>query len=85
MADKKATTINETTFLNDLKDYIKNKQDKEFEKKLASLKTEKGREKATQKYNQDVEELATIIDSNQGLLKLIVRTFNLAAQVKMLL
>ena len=85
LADKKATTINETTFLNDLKDYIKNKQDKEFEKKLASLKTEKGREKATQKYNQDVEELATIIDSNQGLLKLIVRTFNLAAQVKMLL
>lgn len=85
LADKQQVTISEDTFIEELKDYIKDKQTKEYDKKMSTLKTEKGRTNATQKYNAEVEELATIVETNRSLLTALVKTLNQAARVKMLL
>lgn len=85
LADKKQVNININTFINELKDYIKDKQTNEFNKKLPSLKTQQGIDKATSKYNSDVEKLANIVEDNKGTLVNLVDVLNTAANIKMLL
>ena len=85
LADKKQVNININTFISELKDYIKDKQTNEFNKKLPSLKTQQGIDKATSKYNSDVEKLANIVDDNKSTLVNLVDVLNTAANIKMLL
>ena len=85
LADKKAVTINENTFINDLKEYIKTKRTKEYETQIGRLKTDAGKEKAKVKYQQDIEDLQELIETNKSLLTTLVQTLNCAATLKMLL
>ena len=85
LADKKQVNINVNTFINDLKNYVRDKQDKEYQKKLSTLKTDKGRQSAEEKYNRDVEELANIIENNKSTLTNLVNALNSAANIKMMM
>ena len=85
LADKKAVTINENTFINDLKEYIKSKRTKEYETQVGKLKTDAGKEKAKTKYEQDLVDLQELVDTNKELLTTLVQTLNCAATIKMLL
>lgn len=77
LADNKQVTINETTFINELKEHIKEK----LTQKASKLKTEKGRAN----YMTKIDELAQLVDNNSKLLTVIVKTLNEAAKIKMLL
>lgn len=85
LADKKSVTINENTFINDLKEYIKDKRTKEFETQVGKLKTDAGKEKAKTKYEQDLVDLQELVETNKDLLTTLVQTLNCAATIKMLL
>ena len=85
LADKKAVTINENTFINDLKEYIKSKRTKEYETQVGKLKTDAGKEKAKTKYEQDLVDLQELVETNKELLTTLVQTLNCAATIKMLL
>lgn len=85
LADKKAVTINENTFINDLKEYIKAKRTKEYETQVGKLKTDAGKEKAKTKYEQDLVDLQELVETNKELLTTLVQTLNCAATIKMLL
>ena len=85
LADKKQTNINVNTFIQDLKDYISDKLGKEYTNKLNTLKTDKGRQTAEDKYNRDLTNLSELIERNKGVLIDLVNTLNSAANVKMLL
>lgn len=83
LADKKRTTIDEETAYNDLIDFIRDRQEKKFAKKLSTLKSDKGIKSATEKYNSEVEELKNIVATNKEVIINIVRALNLAADIKM--
>ena len=85
LADKKQVNIDVNTFIDDLKDYIKDKQTSEYNKKFDQLKTDKGREIATNRYNNSVQELANIVEDNKSTLTTLVNTLNAAANIKMLM
>ena len=85
LADKKQVNLNVSTLIKDLKSYVRDKQDKEYTKKLDKLKTDKGRQGATDKYNRDVQELADLIDNNSKTITNLVNTLNLAANIKMMM
>ena len=85
LADKKQVNINVGTFVQELKDYIKDKQTKEYNKKLSTLKTDQGRDKATAKFNSDVERLDNIVETNKSVLSDLVNALNAAANIKMLM
>lgn len=85
LADKKSVTINENTFIDDLKEYINTKRTKEYETQVGKLKTDAGKEKAKVKYQQDIEDLQELIETNKSLLTTLVQTLNCAATLKMLL
>lgn len=85
LSDKKANTINVNTFYKDLVDYIKTKRTGEYEKKVAGLKTDKGRASAKEKYDFDMSELEDILESNKELLVDLVKTLNCASEITLLL
>lgn len=82
-SDKKSATINEDTFFSDIESYLKQKMGAAFDKKYASLKTEKGKEKAKANYEKSLVDLKDYIDNHKDTLSQIVKTLNLAAQLKM--
>jgi len=77
LADRQQTTINETTFINELKDYISEKLGKDIDK----LKTDNSKAKARQK----LADLLDLVENNKQVLTLLVKTLNEAANIKMLL
>lgn len=77
LADNKQVTINENTFIEELKAYINEKLGKDIDK----LKSEKGKAGARKK----LEDLLELVDSNRQVLTLLVKTLNEAALIKMLL
>jgi len=83
LADKKQVNLNASTVINDLKSYVRDKQEKEYDKKIGSLKTDVGKQKATDKFNRDVQELTDLIDNNKSTITNIVEAINLAANIKM--
>lgn len=85
LSDKKANTINVNTFYKDLVDYIKNKRTGEYEKKVAGLKTDKGKASAKEKYDLDMTELEDILETNKELLVDLVKTLNCASEISLLL
>ena len=85
LADKKQANLNVATLIKDLKSYVKDKQDKEYAKKLDKLKTDKGRQSATDKYNKDVQELSDLIENNTKTILNFVNALNLAANIKMMM
>lgn len=85
IADKKQTELDPKTVINDLKEYVAEKQTKEFQKKFSSLKTNKGKMTAIDKWAGDVAELKEIINYNEETIYKLVHTLNLAARVKMMM
>jgi len=85
LSDKQATTINLSTFYGDLLDFIHSRMKKEYDKKVAGLKTEKGKESATEKYNQSLVELDLLLDKNKSIITNMVAALNLVADIKMLM
>ena len=85
LADRKQVNLNTTTFIADLKDYVKDKLDKEYNKKLADADTDKKKQNAINKYNSDLEKLNNIIDSHKDTLHNLVECLNSAANIKMLM
>lgn len=83
LADKKAINLNVNTVYNDLKSYVYEKQTKTYNKDLLARKTEIGKKAVTDRYNSAVERLANIIDTNKQVIELLVKTLNLAANIKM--
>lgn len=83
IADKKQAQLNCDTVINDLRDYVSEKQTTEFQKKFSSLKTNKGKMSAIDKWAGAVAELKDIIDYNEETIVLLVETLNAAAAVKM--
>ena len=83
LADKKQVTINPNTFIGELKEYVKGKQQAAYDKKMASLKTDAGKQKATANFEREVIELEDIIEHNKGLLTDLVNALNAAAEIKM--
>lgn len=84
-SDKKAVTLDTSTFIRDLQKYAEDKINSEYEKKVAKLKTDKGRENAKASKESQLNEILFIIDNNSKLLVLIVEALNAAAQLKMLI
>ena len=85
LADKKRVNIDINTFYNDLKDYVEEKQTAEYNKKLTTLKTDKGKEKALDNYNQKLARLDLILETNKRVLVNLVACLNKAADIKMLI
>lgn len=83
ITDKKRTTLDSKTIISDLKEYIAEKQTKEFQKKFASLKTAKGKMGSIDKWAGEVAELKEIIDYSTETIYKLVHTLNLAAEIKM--
>jgi hypothetical protein len=83
IADKKQAQLNSNTVINDLKDYVSEKQTIEFQKKFSSLKTSKGKMSAIDKWAGAVAELKDIIDYNEETIILLVETLNAAVAIKM--
>ena len=85
LADKKQVNINAGTVIKDLTDYIKDKKEKEYDKKLSTLKSDQGREKAKEKYDRDLLELEDLIKNNKDTIINLVNTLNKAADIKMIM
>ena len=85
LADKQATKINTNTFINDLKDYINDKLEKEYNKKLTTLKTDKGKEKALLNKNEAMVRLDTLVENNKQTLVNLVNCLNTVVDIKMLM
>lgn len=82
-ADNKKTNINPNTILKDLKDYILNKKEQEFNKKQSTLKTDQGKAKAKEKYDSELLELEDLLNNNKDTIINMVNAINKAADVKM--
>ena len=83
ISDKHTNTLDINTFYDDLKAYIKDKRTKEYEKKVSTLKTDKAKAGAKEKYDFDMIELEDILNTNKKLLGNLVRCLNAAAEIKM--
>jgi len=83
LSDKRAVNINVDTFFDELVDYIKGKQQAAYDKKMSTLKTDKGKQKATYQFNADVIEMEDILQTNKEVIILLVKALNLAANIKM--
>lgn len=83
IADKRKVTLDINTFWDDLWDYIEEKRTGEWTKKNLSMKTVGGRSKAFDTYIDSLSELKNILTKNKKLLTVLVKAFNLAAEIKM--
>lgn len=83
LSDNKTNIIN-SSYKNNLIDFIKNKLKAELEKKLNTLKTEKNKNKANETYLSKVNELVDIVD-NSKILDYMVDCINAAAKIKLTL
>ena len=85
LADKKETQLNCETVINDLKEYIAEKQTKEFQKKFTTMKTAKGKMGAIDKWAGDVAEIKEIINYSRETIIHLVEVLNAAAEIKMMM
>lgn len=85
LADKKETQLNCETVINDLKEYIAEKQTKEFQKKFTTMKTAKGKMGAIDKWAGDVAEIKEIINYSRETIVHLVEVLNAAAEIKMMM
>ena len=83
LSDRQTVTLDREGFYEDLKGYIAEKSKQAFDKRISILKTDAGKEKATNQFNQESTQLEQIIEQNKDLLYDIVDCFNLAAKLKM--
>lgn len=85
LADKKETQLNCETVINDLKEYVAEKQTKEFQKKFTTMKTAKGKMGAIDKWAGDVAEIKEIINYSRETIVHLVEVLNAAAEIKMMM
>lgn len=85
ISDKKRTTLDVNTFFNDLKSYVAKVQADAYDKKMSTLKTDRGRINATSKYAEEVEEMENLLDSHKEVLVKLVKTINCASEIKMIM
>lgn len=80
ISDRAVTTLDLTTFEADLNEFIKDRLEVEYNKKLDTLKTDKGKERAEQTYQQGLRDLENI---DKATLRTVVNCFNIVAEIKM--
>lgn len=85
ISDKQRTTFDEENFINDLRDYCESKINNALDKKLAKLKTDKGKINAKAKSEELCKQIIDIIDNNAELLQWVVSATDSAAELKMIL
>ena len=83
ISDKQSVTLNLSTFESDLHDFVSERLQKDYDKKQATLKTDKGKEKAKTVFEQSLIELDNLLNNNKDLLKTMVECFNVVAEIKM--
>lgn len=83
ISDKQSTTLDLSTFEADLHNFISERLQKDYDKKLTTLKTDKGKEKAKTVFEQSLIDLDNLLDNNKDLLKIMVECFNVVAEIKM--
>lgn len=83
ISDKATITLDLDTFEDDLKEFINDRLFTEYEKKQNTLKTDKGREKAKNAYEQSLSELNDLVNNNHDTLKTMVECLNTVALIKM--
>ena len=81
--DKRNPHIDVNTFIEELKEYIANKLEKEYSKK--TFKTDKGRENALLKKNDSIVRLSNTVEENKQTLINMVNCLNTVIDIKMLL
>ena len=83
IADKKLLYLNPKTLIEDLKDYIAEKQTKEFQKKYLKLSTNAGKMRAIDSWANDVATLKDIIEYNKEIIIDLCNLLNKATSIKM--
>ena len=83
LSDRQTTILDRDNFYDDLKHYIEDKSKQAFDKRISILRTEAGKERATNQFNQESIQLSQILEQNKDLLYNIVDCFNAAAKLKM--
>ena len=68
LSDRQTVTLDRESFYEDLKSYIAEKSKQAFDKRISILKTDAGKEKATNQFNQESAQLEQIIEQNKDLL-----------------
>lgn len=83
LSDKKAVTLQVDNLYNDLKTYIEDKLTDELNKKMSRLTTNRGRDNAKSKYEDDILVMDTILEIDKDLITNMVKCLNKAAEIKM--
>ena len=83
ISDKAVITLDLNAFEDDLKNYIDSRLSSDYEKKISTLKTDKGKERAKNAYEQSLEELDSLVDNNHNTLRNLVDCLNTVAEIKM--
>lgn len=83
ISDKQTNFFNEETFIDDLREHCIGRIENTRAKKIASLKTEKGREKANAKLDAEKQEILDILDNDLEVISIIVKATNLASKIKL--
>jgi hypothetical protein len=81
-SDKASQYIDTNTFYNELKSFIEEKMDNYYNTKLSKLKTDKGKQKATNEYQAQLQELESLLENNKETLSACVLVFNDVVKLK---
>ena len=85
IADKRSVKLKADTFIEDLREYIEQKQSKAMETKLSKMKTDKDIQSTRTKFAAESAEIQEILDTKSNTINNMVKALNVAAEIKMLL
>ena len=85
LSDKKVTKFDVKSLYNDLLQYVREKLKVEYDKKVQTLKTEKGLQSAKDLYENRLLELEELLENNKDLIINMVTAMNYAVDIKMLM
>ncbi len=83
ISDKAVITLDLNTFEEDLHNFVAGRLLNEYDKKQATLKTDKGKEKAKSTYDLALLNLDDLIHNDRDVLRTLVECLNTAAEIKM--
>jgi len=85
LSDKKAIKFDVEKVYDELVNYVNDKLDTEYQRKVGQLKTEKGQAAAKSSYEKKLTELQDIMENHKDLIRDIVVCMNYAVDIKMLM